>query len=61
MKLRTSILATLAALALGSACSPQAGDIDHVLVIRVDGLHAYRLSAETRHKLNTLEQTASVE
>lgn len=40
MKLRTSILATLAALTLGAACTAHANDIDHVLLISVDGLHA---------------------
>ena len=40
MKLRQSILATLVALALGTACTARAGDIDHVLLISVDGLHA---------------------
>jgi len=40
MQLRTSILATLAALTLGAACTVHARDIDHVLLISVDGLHA---------------------
>lgn len=40
MKLRASIFATLSALAFGSACTVHASDIDHVLLISVDGLHA---------------------
>jgi hypothetical protein len=40
MKLRKSILAILATLTLGAACTAQASEIEHVLLISVDGLHA---------------------
>lgn len=40
MKLRTSILASLATLAMAAAWTAQAGEVDHVLLISVDGLHA---------------------
>lgn len=40
MKLRKPVLALMAALTLGAACSAHASDIEHVLLISVDGLHA---------------------
>jgi hypothetical protein len=40
MKLQKSMVATLAAFALGAACTVHASEIERVLLISVDGLHA---------------------
>ena len=40
MALKKTVLGTLIGLAFGAATAAQAGDIDHVLLLSIDGLHA---------------------